>query len=292
MDIHAITDFKKGEKLTKNKVTLRSFVYLNEQIVEDYISSILGALPKDRINSNKSSRDAKGSVAVMEGIWKKQTGITESYQMTPASLFSSLHLYLEEHDLIKKNKKFASNMEIFKKGDIIEMEGFTAISDKVGNILEDFAKLLKGPMFDVLLQSPNLPEKSKRGLSYLKAASPKKGKKQNIKFHPNTEPGFTIVLQINPIHLSKGMEIEDIINEEYFVLMKITKIITGSSKFSLFTIPGLDIGSFLESKEVLDIFLTGFNKPEFKRVTGGEITKDDFYVSSPALIAEVIGIFT
>lgn len=270
-------------------IKLRSFVYNNKQIIEDYISSILGAMPKEYSESDKES------VTIIERLRKNHTDNTRPYLETPASLFTSLYLYLIDFNFIKNVDGFASQIDSINKGDIIEIEGLISISDKIGTLLNDFAKLMKSPIAEPLLQDQNISEKTKKGLSYLTALQPSstlnKRKIRTIKFFPKKESEFTIVLQIKPMYLVEGVDIEDLFNEEYTVLMKITRIIRGSSRYNLFNMPGLEIGDFSTSDDVINSFLTSFKNPAFTRLMGEEIKKEDFYVSSPALIAEVIGIY-
>ena len=108
---------------------------------------------------------------------------------------------------------------------------------------------------------------------------------------PEIEPEFTALLQFNPKFLREGITLEELNQEQYKLLVKIRRILSEETKISLFKMLEFDLSKLPNSSEIIQKFLSS-QTAETSAILGQNLTEEDFYLSSPALIVDVIAIYS
>lgn len=278
--------------MSKNRVILRSFSYLNSQIVEDYISSILGGVPQEQTETQTLYTQTKGSIKILQSETGEESKKHETFTIPTTSLFSSLYTDLNNMKMIKFPEKFAPNILTFERGDLMEVEG---VIRPVGasHVFKTISKLLKTPIGQVAVSRRQYSPDQKTTIDILRNFPLENNQKEKVlmKFYPLEEPNFVCILQIDQQFLRKGIEIEDLYGDEFKALLRVNRILSNTEEFDIFQFYGFKLRNLPKGEEIIQKIIDASKNQDLAAYTGVEVSKEDFYITAPALIAEPIAIY-
>lgn len=225
---------------------LRNFLYLDTQLVNDYLSSIEGGIYEETIVEKKESivgGNVEGGISILKGAGKKEamngSETTRQIKRTDSSNFQRLYNYIEKDDELGYFELITPEVwSEFKRNEIIEGIGslrFSKMEEMIGlvNQLSTFANVIE----TITGQTPINEEAfdSINGLQALDKTQHDKGIPAVFSFV--SSPNYRLISYLNPNYLKVSKE--QIIGE-INILCKIQRIVGKNEKIELVDfMPGL-----------------------------------------------------
>lgn len=275
---------------------LRSFVYLNDDVVSDYLAQLEGAIlegPYTETDTSTGAKEGGGKlrlhVADVGGqMSRSQSSETlRTLRETPAARFARLHDTLEGEQMIQHLDGF--DLEIYDQieiGEIVEIRGIGRLPrwERIARAASDFAGL-----FDIMRltgQDPLEDPKTRVGFEGLNALAAKKDQEGTaLLLTPRNAPEFTILAKLEASRLTRKEDLE----AEVTILAKVQRILQKGETFDVFRL----------LPEVNDIVQTMEHQNRAARRTtkrqSGKKSSDpsplDEQVKYPALVVQPIAVY-
>lgn len=218
---------------------LRNFLYLDKQLVDDYLSSIEGGLYEETIVEKTQSvggGNIEGGIGIFKGSGKKEssngTEVTRQVKKTDSANFQRLYAYLEKENSFGYYELITQETWTgFGRNAIIEGIGsfrFSKMEDMIGlvNQLDSLAGVMEAATGQTLIDESAL--ESIKGFKALEKIQQDKGIPTVFSFV--SSPEYKLVSYLNPIYLKVPKE--QMIGE-INIFCKIQRILPKNEKIEL-----------------------------------------------------------
>ncbi len=225
------------------KRILRSFLYLDEAIVEDYLAQYEGAIlegPYTTTDTSTGSKEGSGGIkfALAEGSGKgassTSSAISQTFRETSVAKFTKLYDYLKADEAIQPLYGFDESIyEQIQPGEIIEVRGIAKLPqwEHLARTVSDFSGLIE--VMKAIGQDPLADDSTKQAYQgFTNLIAKKSQEKIDLIVAPIGSPKFKFVAQLDIASLRR----KDNLETEVSILGKVQRKLARGEVLDIFRV--------------------------------------------------------